>query len=112
MPLRRDQTNSVVIPVSIVSDTRWTLRLVDPASGPGRGHMSAGVSGSADILSNALAVTIAPDTLVTLDRPDGVVISADTGDTLVLVELVQRVAQTDPPGTYRATLVFEAIPSF
>jgi hypothetical protein len=116
IPLLRQVTNSVDVPVKVYSDGTWTLNVADtmPAGklGADQGHMTDAVPATKR-LASPMQAQYDGQPIVTLDQPAANTNVASGNGTLTpTVTLKQFVGPADPPANYGITLVFTATSGF
>lgn len=120
IPLVRNATNNVNVPVTIYSNIIWNLQVGDPKTGATHGFMTDGIK----VLANPMHVWqgTVPDpqypsnTLpaydANLSNPLPNTIGTGANSSVVTTTLAQFVASQDQPGSYGIQILYAAVSGF
>jgi hypothetical protein len=107
IPLERETTNTMDVPVEIDSNTLWQLGVRDPKP-TNTGYMTTN-DVPPRVLTNSMRVAAGANLV---DLRTGGMLANGAGDSLVNAELRQLVVPQDPPGNYSIDVLFEAVAGF
>lgn len=111
IPLARNETNGIDVPIAVRGNVSWTLSVTDTGRPSTRGHMTL-IGDPRAVLKAPMTAVVDPGDPASLERPAPLQLADGTGTSSIVVGLRQSVGPGDPPGTYLIRVMFSVIASF